>query len=186
MPSTNEAVNQIRNEYKRVTFEHWYRDDFLSLPWWFLLAATILPWVIWWRWLRVPTRTPELLLCVFAWTIIAMFCDVWGAYLLLWGYPDKLMPTVPPFLPADMSVIPLSFTCAYQFTASWRTYLLAVLALSACFSYIIEPLFIHFGMFEIHDWRHTYSLLGFILAAILMRYSMLRWHAVAGMRPVDA
>ncbi|TYP69837.1 CBO0543 family protein [Paenibacillus methanolicus] len=177
MHPTNEAVNQIRDRYKEVTLAHWYHDDLLSLPWWILLAATILPWIIWWKWLRAPSRTLELLVCVFAWSVIAMFGDVWGSYLLLWGYPDKLLPTVPPFLPADMSVIPLSFACAYQFTSTWRTYLFATVALSACFSYVIEPLFIRFGMFEIHRWRHAYSLFGFLLLAVLVRYWMLRWRA---------
>lgn len=186
MPPTNEAVNQIRNEYKAVTFEHWYHDDFLSFPWWFLLASTLVPWIIWWKWLRVPSRTLELLVCVFGWSIIAMFGDVWGGYLLLWGYPDKLLPTVPPFLPADLSVIPLAFTCAYQFTAGWRSYLFAAFTISACFSYIIEPLFIRFGMFEIHGWRHTYSFLGFSLVAVLMRYWMLRRLAESQTERADA
>jgi hypothetical protein len=163
---TFEDVKKARETLKDVSIRHWYQDDLFTWKWWLLLSATIIPWLLWVKF-RDKQRTFELLSYGLIWSAIASLTDVIGGDMILWGYPDKLLPMVPPLFPADITVIPVSFMFIYQYTKTFKTYLIFSLLLSACFAYIIEPLFIKAEMFALHNWTHTFSFIGFFILAFI-------------------
>ncbi|MBT2690172.1 hypothetical protein J7I93_18545 [Bacillus sp. ISL-47] len=167
-----EEVQKVRETLRDVSFEHWVQDDLWSFNWWLLVAATVLPFVIWWR-LVDKERFFELLAFGLICGMIACFLDVMGVDLLLWGYPDKLFHFIPPLMPADFVVIPVSGMLIYQYFSTWKSFGIASAILSAIFAYIIELLFSLLHMFELIHWKHTYSFIGFILMFLTVRLLML-------------
>lgn len=167
-----EEVQKAREKLRDVSFEHWVQDDLFSFNWWLLMAATILPFFIWWK-LVDKERFFEILAFGLICGIFACFLDVMGVDLLLWGYPDKLFHFIPPLMPADFVVIPVSGMLIYQYFRTWKSFSTASVILAAIFAYIIEPLFSLLNMFELIHWKHTYSLIGFILLFVAVRFVVL-------------
>lgn len=42
-----EDVKKARESLKDLAFEHWIQDDLFTWKWWLLVAATIIPWILW-------------------------------------------------------------------------------------------------------------------------------------------
>ncbi|YCA46143.1 hypothetical protein M1E11_24515 (plasmid) [Bacillus sp. JZ8] len=89
---------------------------------------------------------------------------------MLWGYPIKLFFMIPPLFPADLTVIPVAFSLAYHYGKTWRRYFLYIVITSFLFSYVIEPLFIWAEMYEIHNFSHWLSFIGFIFISLIIRW----------------
>ncbi|GHH99489.1 CBO0543 family protein [Neobacillus kokaensis] len=170
---TYEDVKKARETLRDISTEHWFHGDLLTWQWWLLLAATILPWIIWVKF-RDKKRTYELLSYGLTWAVMASLLDIIGGEMLLWGYPHKLFPMVPPLFPADITVIPVAFMFIYQYTNKYKTYLFSSILLSAFFSFIVEALFIKWGMFELTNWKHTFSFIGFSIIAQIIFYIIKR------------
>jgi hypothetical protein len=162
-----EDVKQAREVLKEVSTSHWLSHDLLSWQWWLLLAATIVPWIIWLK-VRDKDRTFEIFSYGLTWGMISSVLDVIGGEMIFWGYPNKLLPMVPPLFPADITVIPVSYMLTYQYSKTYKSYLGYCLIVSAMFAYVLEPLFIKSGMFILHKWKHTYSFIGFFILSQLI------------------
>lgn len=162
----------LREKLRDISLEHWVHEDLFSFNWWLLLAASILPFFIWWR-LVDKTRLFEILTFGLICAIFACFLDVVGVSFLLWGYPDKLFHFIPPLVPADFVVIPVSGMLIYQYFSTWKSYAAAAAGLGILFAYIIEPLFSLLDMFVLIHWKHTYSFIGFILFFLGIRLLMM-------------
>ncbi|MFE5321696.1 CBO0543 family protein [Paenibacillus sp. NPDC056579] len=81
----------------------------------------------------------------------------------------------PPYtFPADITVFPVSFMVVYQFFKTWKSYLLASIFLAALFCYVNEPLFVLGNMFQMNNWTHTHSFIGFCFS-ILSRWIVLKF-----------
>ncbi|WP_438449046.1 hypothetical protein [Gorillibacterium sp. sgz5001074] len=46
---TFEDVEKAKRALRDVQHEHWLNDELWSWNWWFLLALTVIPYFIWWR-----------------------------------------------------------------------------------------------------------------------------------------
>lgn len=167
-PTYNDLV-KVRIKLKEVGLQHWIYDDLFTWHWWFLLFSTVIPWIIWYIF-RDKKNTYEQLSYGLLWVVISSTLDVIGVDLILWGYPDKLLPMVPPLFPADVAVIPVLFMFVFQFATKFKTYLISSIGVSACFSFIFEPLFIRGNMFVLHRWNHIYSFFGFLLFSLIIYY----------------
>ncbi|WP_238392329.1 CBO0543 family protein [Paenibacillus antri] len=172
---TFEQVQEAREALRNIGTSHWLSDDLFSWKWWFLVAAGILPWVVWLKFFIDRKRVFEILTCGFLVGTFAVALDGIGVDLMLWAYPDKVLPMFPPLFPADLTVIPVSFMVIYQYTKTWKTYLLANLALAAFYAYLVESLFVVWEMFQLIRWTHTYSFLGFVLLGSINRWVMLKF-----------
>jgi hypothetical protein len=159
---TYQEIQEIRKILSSLQIEHWKKDDLFDPTWWFLLLATILPYFLWWR-IVDKERFFEIFSFGLLTGTVSTFLDVIGVDLLLWGYPDKLLSMVPPLFPADITIIPVTSMILYQYVRTWKTYFLFTVLLALVFAYIIEPLFVKFGMFSLDNWKHSYSLIAFIL-----------------------
>lgn len=155
-------VQKAREVLKEVSFEHWLHQDLFHLNWWILVLASVFPYFIWWR-LVDKERFYEIFIYGLVCAIFASFLDVMGVDLLLWGYPDKIFHVIPPLLPADLVVIPVTGMLIYQYFRTWKSFTAGSFLAAAIFAYVIEPLFGLLNMFELINWKHTYSFIGFAL-----------------------
>jgi len=162
-------LEEKKSELNHLSMNHWLKHDLLSLNWWILFFATILPYFIWWK-LVDKNRFFEIfsygLLCA----SLSMLLDVMGTEMMAWAYPDKLLPFIPPLIPADLVVIPITAMLVYQYCTRWKSFIICNIGWAVLFSYIIEPLFVLRGMFQLGEyWKHSYSFIGFLLLGSLLK-----------------
>lgn len=167
MPSYNEVQEALQLATEK-SYNHWVHHDLFTWKWWMLLAALIVPWVIWCK-IADRRRFSEQFQLGLLWIVVSVGLDVSGVNLNLWSYPDRLVWFFPPLIPADLATIPVAYMIAFQFFRGWKSYAIANLVLAACFSFVIEPLFIRLGILEMKHWTHWYSFLLFSLIGIFIR-----------------
>lgn len=168
---TYHDIQEARRNLINISEIHWWHDDFLSVTWWVLLAATILPHFIWWK-----VVDKERFFEIFSYGLfcgcLSVTLDVIGVDTLRWGYPDKLLSMFPPLFPADLVIIPVSAMLLYQYFVTWKSFFYATVLWASLFAYIIEPIFIHFNMLHFDNWTHTKTFIGFVLLGLFTRLVM--------------
>ena len=130
--------------------------------WWFNLALTIVPWVVWII-IRKKDSTYRLLTAGLFSMFLSSFLDVVGVALGLWGYNSVLIPLIPPFSPWDSSLFPVAVMIFIQYCPKINIFLKAIIY-SAISSFIVEPFFALINFYEPKHWNYFYS---FIIVIII-------------------
>lgn len=136
-------------------YHFWLQHMLFDWHWWGDLGLTVIPWVFWLR-VRKKDSTSRLLFAVVTLMLITSYLDFLGIVMGLWGYPYKLVPTIPPFLTWDVTLLPVTAMLFYQFKPRTNKYIKAV-----CFavlgSFIVQPVFQWLGFYDPMGWKHYYS-----------------------------
>ena len=162
-------ILDLQNDLIHLRLQFWLEHDLFKPHWWFFLATSILPWIIWWK-IADKRRFKELLIYGLLWAIFAMVFDELGVSLRFWYYPKELFSMVSPLFPADLTIIPIAFMVIYQFFPKRKHFFWGTTIASAVFSFIVQPLFIYFHFFWSENWEHVYSFPLFILLAYFLRW----------------
>lgn len=166
---THTEINEAKKNLADMTLNHWLHHDLFSIQWWILVCATILPYFIWWK-LVNKNRFYEIFTYGLLCGCFSIVLDIIGTEMMLWSYPDKLLPWIPPLIPADLVMIPITAMLVYQYTNKWKTFIAGTIIWAVLFSYIFEPLFVAWKMFLLGPvWKHSYSFFGFIFLGIFLR-----------------
>lgn len=139
-----------------LKLEYWVKYNVFSLRWWLMIIFLIFPWVIWSRFID-KKRLKEILLYGFFVLIFCLILDEVGTHLSFWAYPYILTPISASFEPYDYTFLPITFMLIYQYLPSWKAYIFAIIALSAVFSFILEPIVVYFDFYRLLKWRYEYS-----------------------------
>jgi hypothetical protein len=166
---TKEEINKVDNILTDMRIENFIHEDFLSPQWWFLLSLLIIPWIIWWIMVD-KSRIKQIWLYGALMSILIIYLDDIGSELNLWNYPIKLINIVPRLNPIDISVLPVMQMLIYQFFPKWKTFIIANIIISLFNSYIAEPFFVKLNIYELTNWKHSYSVPIYILKAIVIKY----------------
>jgi hypothetical protein len=166
---TKDEINKVDNQLTELRLENFIHEDFLSPQWWFLLALTIMPWILWWI-LVDKTRIKQIWLYGALITILIIYLDDIGSELNLWNYPFKLVTIVPRLNPVDISVLPVMHMLVYQYFSKWKPFIIANIIVSLLNSYIAEPLFVKFGIYELTHWKYSYSVPIYIIKAAATKF----------------
>lgn len=155
-----------------VNFNYLYNWIVLSSiadpRWWLLFASIFWPWLLWWRVVE-KSRMFEVLAFGLFWAAMATWLDILGTEYGKWSYPFKLNNDIQTLLPADTAVIPVMFMLLYQYTSTWKSFVIGSVISAAVLSFIFEPLFLMLGMLDLKEWSHTKSFFAFIFLAIATR-----------------
>ncbi|MFA9560407.1 CBO0543 family protein [Evansella sp. AB-rgal1] len=169
-PSWNEIID-LRIEIRDMVIDYWLYDTLFSFNWWFLLITTIATFVIW---LIVLDKSRLLEIMTFGLLIgtIVFVLDTIGITLVLWSYPDKLIPLIPPILEIHKIHIPIIYMIIYQYFHSWKTYSIVLVITSAIFAFVLEPITNWLGIYEIYHWKYTYSFPIYFILGVWMKWTI--------------
>lgn len=165
---TKDEINKADNQLTEMRWENFIHEDFLSPQWWFLLALTLLPWILWWI-LVDKSRIKQIWLYGLLMTILIIYLDDIGSELNLWNYPYKLVNIVPRLNPIDVCVLPVMHMLIYQYFSKWKSFIIANIIMSLFNSYIAEPLFVKIKIYELINWKYSYSVPIYILKAAVIK-----------------
>ncbi|TCP54518.1 hypothetical protein EV586_104136 [Tumebacillus sp. BK434] len=163
-----EDLYQKQVQLKEIDLAQWKQDDLFSLNWWMLLIVMLTAWTICWKIVDRKRVVPVLLYGAFV-ALCSSFLDVLGTSLALWGYPDRLVPLIPPFFIFDFVTLPVVLLWVYQKYGPWARYLIAATIVSGIFSFVLEPFLAWRGMYRLHHWEYYYSFPIYIAIAALLK-----------------
>ncbi|MBP3041242.1 hypothetical protein J9303_17395 [Bacillaceae bacterium Marseille-Q3522] len=161
-------IEKYYEQYMQSELSYWLNNSWNTPAWWVLLAALILPWVLWGYFVE-KKRKQEIFTYGLIWISFTLILDMLGCTFFIWDYPRCLVPALPIFLPADVAVIPVSFMFVYQYSKGFLNYLCYTILLSGLYSFIVEWVFENFNLFKRYHWYHFYSFIGFVITALLIR-----------------
>jgi hypothetical protein len=137
-------------------FDEWMRNDVFHLQWWLLLAVFIISAFFWWK--KVDkSRLNEIVLYTAIITIITLILDELGEELTLWDYPYDLFPLFPPLMAIDLASLPLVYSLIYQHFRTWKKFVIATIIMAAIFCFILEPLFVLSGIYQMIKWKSYFG-----------------------------
>jgi hypothetical protein len=99
----------------------WKNEIIFTWRWWLNVIFTIIPWIVW-IFLRKKGSTDRLLYCALFVIIISCWIDFLGTTFAWWYYPINVIPTMPAYIPYDISILPTEFLLFIQFkprTSPW-------------------------------------------------------------------
>jgi hypothetical protein len=166
-------VMELRIKLKEANYEYWLNENLFTVSWWLLLIAMVLACVLWWRSLD-KSKIMEILLFGLMAAIFSILFDIVGVNLILWGYPIMIVPIVPPIIEIDMIFLPISYMVVYQFCSSWKSFLIAITISALIFSFILEPITAWLGIYEMHNWKHTYSFPIYIFLGVFCKWLIIK------------
>lgn len=164
-----ENIIELEVQLTQTRIYNWLHHDLFSCQWWLLLAALIIPWLVWWKWTD-KTRLTGITLFGTICIIVASFLDATMSDLHLWEYNYYLIPLWPRLISADFSIIPITYMFIYQYFRRWIEFSLAMLGVSLFFAFVGEPLLVWLNIYTLYTWRHFYSLPIYFAIAVLAKY----------------
>ena len=57
----------------------------------------------------------------------------------------------------------------YQYTSSWKQFIIWNAITASAFAFIVEPILVHFKIYEVDNWRYIYTLFAVFAIASLTR-----------------
>jgi len=160
---------QARIVLKDINVKYWLELNLFSPLWWLMLITFIATWVIWWKFVN-KTKLLEIitygLLVAFLFSIL----DLIGTEYVLWGYPNMLMPLMPPMFVADLGTFPVIYMLIYQYFPDWKKFTIAISIAALFFAFIGEPIAVSLDFYQMNHWKHLYSFPVYIALALILKW----------------
>ncbi|MRH41537.1 hypothetical protein GH741_02475 [Aquibacillus halophilus] len=171
-PNWDEIIRQ-RRQIRDMLMDHWLSNTLFSFNWWFLLTITIIFFVIW---VIVVDKKRIIEIASFGLIIgtTTFILDIIGITLVLWSYPDTIIPVIPPIIEIHHVHLPIIYMIIYQFFTTWKSYLTVMTIASFIFSFVFEPLTEWLGIYEIYNWKHIYSFPIYIFIGWIFRWTIIK------------
>ncbi|HWP97711.1 MAG TPA: CBO0543 family protein [Syntrophomonadaceae bacterium] len=153
---SNDLIWVLEKQLAHARVENWRSEDLFTWQWWLLMAVLFIPWLLWWKY-SDKKRLLEIGLFGLIIIIVSSYLDAVLTELGLWLYNFWVGPLNPTLLPIDFSLIPVVYMFIYQRYNDWKHFFIAMLIVSAFFSFIGEASLVWLGIYELHGWRYVYS-----------------------------
>jgi membrane-bound metal-dependent hydrolase YbcI (DUF457 family) len=149
---------EIEKAYHQAVQSYWNHHNFLTARWWFLVALSIFPALIWWKLLN-KRHVTEITAFGLFYGVSAIILDSMGSNMMVWAYPYSLTPYLNPQLyPYDVGVVIIPFMLIYQrWREDFKKFFLFAGLLSAFLAFAAEPFMEWLNIYEEIIWKNIYS-----------------------------
>ncbi|MFZ3579697.1 CBO0543 family protein [Virgibacillus sp. DJP39] len=170
---TQGEIEKAHKQLTEMRFENFIHQDLLSPQWWLLLGLFVLPWILWW-FLVDKSRIKQIWLFGLLLSILITILDDIGVQMSLWSYPYQLVNFIPRLNPIDISVLPVLHMLIYQYFTKWKTFVIANIITALLYAYIAEPIFVKINIYQLTNWKYSYSVPIYISKAIIIKFFLER------------
>ena len=162
-----EQLHQSRLVTYQLKYFFW-QEYFLTDKWWFIAIVIAISYAIWWKFTD-KRRIIELLLFGSFIAVSRVIFDDWGITSGRWTYIVDLVPLGISLFLNDLTIVPLSYMLAYQYSPTWSRYLVTIGILQSAISFGFLILLSRIGILVLHNWHLAYTFIFMIIVAIAMR-----------------
>ncbi|MTV50900.1 hypothetical protein GJ688_18435 [Heliobacillus mobilis] len=169
---TDAMLLDARILFNQLSLQHYLQSEVFSRGWWFIVGMLVVLYYTWWR-LLDKSRFMEILLFGSFMAVSNAFMDNIGTSASRWMYFTRLVPLSPGPFPIDYSVVPILFMVAYQYTNSWRSYLVGISIAGGLLTAIIFPIMTSLNIkhhYNFHLYTYFFMVVG---AGLIARYLIL-------------
>lgn len=164
---------EIEKQYehlRQLWSDYWIQEVVFTYQWWIIVLMLIIPFFIWWR-LVDKTRIIEISIVGLMSSIIAFILDQIGSSLGFWTYPYTLTHLERDmWAVADFSILPFFYMMIYQWFPKWKTYLIGIVLFAVFSAFVGETIFQWLGIYVMLNWEHIYSVIGYILLGLFVKF----------------
>jgi hypothetical protein len=161
---TWEEITDIRQTLHDAVLKYWLNDNLFTFNWWLIFVLIIGFPIVWWIFAE-KKRIFEILTYGLLVGAVAVFFDVIGSSYVLFGWRTKPLPLTPTLLPY-FTILPVVFMLMYQIFKSFKWFSLANVLMALVFAFVIEPVIVWMGIYDLSNWRHFYSFLVYLALGI--------------------
>jgi len=159
----------LTEQIREVRLDYWFNEVVFTTNWWFLLLLSIIPWVLWIKFID-PKRLFETLFYGSLISIYSILLDDIGSYYLCWIYQYQLVPISSRLNPVDLALMPVTYMVVYQYFKSWKTFFIAQSILSFGAAFLFEPLFEWLHIYRPIHWYLIYSFIIYLVLGIFNKW----------------
>ena len=91
-------------------------------------------------------------------TVGAAVYETVGVNFVLWFCATPIFPIVPCLFVPYLTILPVYYMLIFQYTNTWRQFSLWNLVAVSVYSLVLLPIFIHFKIVELDNWRAVYHM----------------------------
>lgn len=168
MQPTWQNVIETTRQMIDARIAYWLNENLFTFGWWVLLVTT-LGFLIVWVIILDKKRVFEIITYGLIVEVIAIVADTLGIFLSLWDYSNSLSP-IPQILEIHTVQMPVIYMMIYQYFKTWKAFLIATAMNAFVFAFILEPLLVWLQIYELHHWKHIYSLVPYFLIAVVLKW----------------
>jgi hypothetical protein len=165
-------IHQARIALHELVMEKWLAEDVFSLRWWSMVGLVALSYLICFS-LFDKRRISKLFLFGSLLTVGAAVYETIGVNFVLWFCATPIFPIVPCLFVPYLTVLPVYYMLIFQYTNTWRQFSLWNLIAVSVYSFVLLPVFIHFKISEMDNWRPVYHIPFLFVIASLARATTL-------------
>jgi hypothetical protein len=162
-------IIELRRESRNLLWEYWLTETLFTFNWWFLIITTIAFVLVWLR-LLDKKRLVEVVSFGLMIGSIGYFLDITGVSFVMWSYPDKIFPIIPPIIEIHKFHLPIVYMIVYQYFPKWKPFLLVMTVCALFFSFVLEPITVWLGIYEIYHWEYIYSFPIYIIIGVFCKW----------------
>ncbi len=174
-----QSAAKVQEKLTDTRIDDWLERIVFHGKWWLLLALVLFSMTFWWKTVD-KRRLSEMVLYVSLIIIFTLVLDEIGEEFTLWDYPYDLIPLFPPMSSIDIACLPLIYSLIYQRFGAWKGFITATVLMSGTFCFILEPLFIRIGVYQILSWKSYYGFPIYIFMAIICKLAVKKIYTKSG------
>lgn len=164
---TSEMIHHAKVTMHDLVYTKWIVEDVFSPKWWGFVALIIFSYILCFR-LLDKRRYTEILLFGSLITVFTIVFDIFGSNFDLWSYHSRLIPTIPSPIVYDLTIVPLYYMLAYQYSPTWKIFLIFAGVVGGIIGYIYFPVLSMIKVITLHEpWSYFgFFAVNFIFAII--------------------
>ncbi|WP_085521659.1 CBO0543 family protein [Tuberibacillus sp. Marseille-P3662] len=168
------AVQFVDRYYQRFhqlqadMLDYWIDHTLFHWDFWISVILTIFPWIVWF-WVCDKQNFGRILFAGCLVIIIASYMDFLGTALGLWYYAGKALPTIPAYVPWDISLIPIFVMLLLQFKPHLNPWLKGVF-FGVVSGVVAEVIFKLLGFYVSKGWHMWYSVPIYVLIYLIAHW----------------
>ncbi|OIJ22469.1 hypothetical protein BKP45_02755 [Anaerobacillus alkalidiazotrophicus] len=167
------TIIELREYMWELLLDYWKTHTLFSFNWWFLLITTV-GFLVVWLWLLDKSRIIEIITFGLLLSTAAFNLDLIGITMVLWSYPDRLVPIMTTIIEIHKAQMPIIYMLIYQYFKPWKSFIVALTVASIIFAFVLEPITVWLDIYNIHNWKYVYSFPIYILLGIIFKWLMIK------------
>lgn len=171
-----EMIYQARTTLHNLILEKWVAEDVLSWRWWCMVALILFSYLLCFN-LFDKRRLTELFLFGSLLTVGAVVYETIGVNFILWVCWTPVFPILPCLFVPYLTILPVYYMLIYQYTSTWRQFSLWNAIAVSVYSLGLLPLFVHYNIVKLDNWKGIYHMpLLFAIASLARAVTLLLRH----------
>jgi hypothetical protein len=160
-----------------IRFDEWVKNEVFQFKWWLLLVIFLVSVFVWWKTVD-KSRLNELIVYAAIVSIMILVLDELGEELTLWDYPIAIVPLFPPIAAIDLASLPFVYSLIYQHFKKWKSFTIASIVMSIISCFVLEPLFVLSGIYQMITWKSYYGLPLYFGIAMIAKAALTKIYAI--------